>query len=582
MGHPPSEVDERRPEAPVTGPQQAARDDTTRYLCAAAHLDPGFADAAIKEFLIEPTRAIPPSPGVDDAAVLSEAVAARTRRKLRDTVLIVLSVGLAFALPITLLLIWIGVALAWSYRAVSSRARSDRAAKNSSLLLALSIGVIVLILVAPFVLNSIQNSVSGRSRDAIEISLGNGNADTILGIVLFVLIVAVLVADTFTVWNLVIRRFGKHTTQGRPLPSIADRRILQYSPPAYLAQLSRYLHPMRTMAPDPGTSAGEPVPVIVHRGYKPFVGAGAAYRAWSIAVALEKSGEPTTDTPLTTMGLYLGVAEDIDKLRRETSLTPGMRLRELTIDEQIIVPAKELLDHLDDPAARDLLPHLSRPPHAFLSERRSLEIRDDPVEWARYYLCLQVETWDRDLVRTIYLHVAVDESTLYVEWTPCLLYPINARYQEIDTRSRSLVLPLWESLVTLIRLPASLPGRLWHTLKVIRPPHRDRGMLDPEMFGSLFTLRELAADNGVHNYFQFLDADRYLKILASRFVQSVIRLMREAGYSTAAFENQATMVFTNNVHIGGSVTGNVLAGSGNTAGNVGAPAPGATTTTGAG
>ena len=65
-------------------PRDEARDDTTRYLCAAAHLDHEFANEAIREFLVEDTRPVPASAGVDAAAVLGEAVAARTRRKLRD------------------------------------------------------------------------------------------------------------------------------------------------------------------------------------------------------------------------------------------------------------------------------------------------------------------------------------------------------------------------------------------------------------------------------------------------------------------------------------------------------------------
>ena len=47
-----------------------ARDDTTRYLCAAAHLDSNYANRAIREFLNEETRAVPPSPGVDSATVM--------------------------------------------------------------------------------------------------------------------------------------------------------------------------------------------------------------------------------------------------------------------------------------------------------------------------------------------------------------------------------------------------------------------------------------------------------------------------------------------------------------------------------
>ena len=59
-------------------------DTTTRYLCAAAHLDRDFADTAIREYLVEPTRAVPPTPGLDAVAVLREAVAARSRCKIRD------------------------------------------------------------------------------------------------------------------------------------------------------------------------------------------------------------------------------------------------------------------------------------------------------------------------------------------------------------------------------------------------------------------------------------------------------------------------------------------------------------------
>ncbi|HEX2297596.1 MAG TPA: hypothetical protein VHH34_03605, partial [Pseudonocardiaceae bacterium] len=60
----------------------------TRYLCAAVHLDAKFANEAIAEFLVEPVRSFTPSPGVDSAAVLREAVAARARRRIRDAVLL--------------------------------------------------------------------------------------------------------------------------------------------------------------------------------------------------------------------------------------------------------------------------------------------------------------------------------------------------------------------------------------------------------------------------------------------------------------------------------------------------------------
>ena|SRR6266545_2512471 len=80
--------------------EPTTRDDVTRYLCAAAHLDDDYADGAIREFLTERTRQIPPSPGVDAAAVLTEAVAAQARRTLRDWALILLMAIFALVAPI--------------------------------------------------------------------------------------------------------------------------------------------------------------------------------------------------------------------------------------------------------------------------------------------------------------------------------------------------------------------------------------------------------------------------------------------------------------------------------------------------
>ena len=127
----------------------------------------------------------------------------------------------------------------------------------------------------------------------------------------------------------------------------------------------------------------------------------------------------------------------------------------------------------------------------------------------------------------------------------------------------------------------SVPERLVHTVKLIRPLRRDRGVIDPDMFGSLRSLREMAADANVHNYFQLADQDRYLKILESRFVRAVATMMHDAGYATASFEQQAATVFNTSVHIGGSVTGNVVAGTGNVVSPAAAPASAPTPPSGA-
>jgi hypothetical protein len=120
-------------------------------------------------------------------------------------------------------------------------------------------------------------------------------------------------------------------------------------------------------------------------------------------------------------------------------------------------------------------------------------------------------------------------------------------------------------------LPATILPRIGRLVSTIRALPRQSGTLDPRMYGSRSSLREMAADDSVRNYFQLADIDRYLKILNSRFVPAVGRLLQESGYSARGFVEQAVSINNRNVYIGGSVTGNVNLGDRSRLGNVNIP-----------
>ncbi|WP_370092330.1 hypothetical protein [Streptacidiphilus sp. MAP12-20] len=69
---------------PVVG-----RDEATRYLCAAVHLDSKLAEDLVEKVLEEPLRGVARSPGVDLVAVMKHVVAARARHLTRDVALVV-------------------------------------------------------------------------------------------------------------------------------------------------------------------------------------------------------------------------------------------------------------------------------------------------------------------------------------------------------------------------------------------------------------------------------------------------------------------------------------------------------------
>jgi hypothetical protein len=87
------------PAADDEGEGAAARSDSTRYLCAAAHFDGRFAGQAIDRLAGNPHQAVMPSLGVDTGTVLRHCFAARRRQIVRDVLITVIVLGI---LPIVL------------------------------------------------------------------------------------------------------------------------------------------------------------------------------------------------------------------------------------------------------------------------------------------------------------------------------------------------------------------------------------------------------------------------------------------------------------------------------------------------
>src|SRR5664280_1751012 len=90
--------------------------DTTRYLCAAVHLDSKLATRLVEDVLDEQHRALGPSSGVDVATVLRHALSARRRHLLRDGVLVVISLVVvlgALSTGSAWLFFLLGVLLIW-------------------------------------------------------------------------------------------------------------------------------------------------------------------------------------------------------------------------------------------------------------------------------------------------------------------------------------------------------------------------------------------------------------------------------------------------------------------------------------
>lgn len=566
---------------PVPRIPVAQRDATTRYLCAAAHLDPAFGDRAIAEFLVEPVRALPPAPGVDSAAVLRDAVAARTRRRIRDAILLLLLVVLVFVSP-TALIFWLIVAMAASVGA-----------------LATSFGGAMVGSSYPALPRSLAGTAVGRWRNAVIIGLvviagivllpqllglglsSGGFTDDLSGalpelsygaLFIGVLALAVIGIDQFIVHRLVYDSFrpGSFIPDGRRARSDWERTLRTLGHASFQQPLAR-LAAADEHSPDNQDLAD----VVVHRGFSPFIGAGQQIHRKIIPLPLEPARKGNANDnggtsrpqlrPISVAELHQHVAGAMNELRSSSSLGPGGRFAGLIQREQILMAADWLLANLDTQPQPAVLADLHRPPAAHMPAGAARHLADIPQEWARYYQCFRIESWDRDLTTSCYLHAGTDQRTLFLEWTFCVLPPIRSSYRAIDRVQHPFLAPLRSSLTEMVTLPATVFRRFQSVFHRFKPLAQRDGEVVPDRYGAGQSLRELAAAVNVQTYFQDVDAERYVKILDATLFRAVGKYLEDCGYSVVEFMRMADPVVNqiNNVS-GGTFLGSAV-GFGNTA-----------------
>lgn len=537
----------RTPDFPAT-----QRDATTRYLCAAAHLDPEFGDAAIAEFLVEPVRAISPAPGVDAAAVLRDAVAARARRRIRDGVLLLLLVILPFV-SLSASVVWLIVALV-SAGLGGAATRRRRDAIPALVVAGIAVLGIVLLpqLAGPLL-------YYGVLPDAVNVPV----------VMLGLLILVVIGIDEFTVHHLVYTSFrpNRFVPDGQHADSGWERIVRTLGHVPFRIPLARV-----AAADERGPQNKDQADVVVHRGFSPFVGAGKQIHREIVTLPLEPADDDRTYSGntlsqprrISVVELHQHVASAIDKLRSPSSIGPGHRLKDLMKREQVLMAADRLVANLDTQPHPAVLPDLDHAPAAQMPAAAAHHLADNPPEWARYYQCFRIEAWDRDLTTSCYLHAGTDQRMLFLEWTFCVLLPIKEGYRDIDRFQDPVGPPLRRSLMELLVLPATVVRRLRSLFHHFVPLVQREGEVVPAKYGAGESLRELAAARNVQTYFQDVDVERYVKIMDSALFRAVGEYLQDRGYSVVEFMKLADRtVNTLNIN-GGTFLGSAV-GFGNTA-----------------
>ncbi|WP_189054766.1 hypothetical protein [Longimycelium tulufanense] len=541
-------------------------DEATRHLSVAAHIDEEFADRAVSEFVAEPRRAVPPSPGVDAAAVLRQALVASRRRLVRDAVLVVLFV-LLLVVNVVTAMTWLFLGLVWALVALFSRraqGQQTRAQREPGerpfpvtgailfalfglwALLGTDLYLLLLRMFAPLF-------YSPRELRSQVIPMGDITPGPGVFLILLAAL-AVLVLDRLGVRHLLLRhfRYGVYRSDQRAA-SWWDRLLRDWGWRPYSRRIEQV------------AATAERGNLVVHDGWRAFVGSGDLARSWSIAVRL-RTEEDEEPRPLSPTTLYEAVASEMESMRSSDQLAPGFRLRGLSGTPHAVVSAHSLMRYRHEPLARNILPDPESSPTTSLPGDVMREITDRSPEWIRHYRCYRVESWHKELVSSSYLHIGCDERTLYVEWNAFQLNPVHPYYGREDWWEARLPSALGQALVDFLALPASLFRRIRLMIRSAAIALRSVGFggrIVPSTYGARNSIRELVAAYRGETYFQDMDAIRYVKLMERKAFSAIINCLRDHGYSTEEFEGNANAVINNTIINGSKVSGLVIGGKEN-------------------
>ncbi|MFJ6390031.1 hypothetical protein ACIQJT_20775 [Streptomyces sp. NPDC091972] len=564
--------------APVHMPVGSTPGDVTRYLCAAAYTDEGFAERVVEDLLADEAGAVATSPGVDLVTVARHCLTAQDLRRRRDLRLTAAFTVLAVFAPLWLLFVTVFLSASqWAGGRPSRATRGSHQPENRVLvgtaitagitvLVAFAFGVLVAMLPAPgFVSWLLGSYLAGVP--AVLLSLATV-ASAYVTVVRHDLAVDRLLRTTMT----------REAFARQPRPTVPRRK--------WMAE---------RLAAIREAQEGN---VTVYSGYTPFIGYAEAAAQWSIAVPLLPAGDPMGRVAHPAGPQAFTVTELVDHVRARLRATAARgsqdgtaadlaeSLASLVVEDRVFVSGTSIGDDERFIRVKSLAPA------ARLSAEEVERITERPTGTVRHYLAVHVPLWGGDVVPSVFLHFSTTGRTLHLHSSNHVLGPVRADYHVVD-RLRGPLSPAARRGLLLDAVPRTGKAFYAAPARALRQAYFDerhsRRMVDELKaleedpvydFGARVSVRELALSPNYHNYFQVVDATRVTALVERHTLAAIREFLDARGYDITDFRaQQQTILNQGLIQQGGtSIIGNQAIGSGATATQHVSEQPGAAAT----
>jgi len=525
--------------------------NATRYLCAAAHLDPGFAEKVLDELVYQPHRAVAPSYGIDLGPIVRHCLAARRRllrRSLAITAVFLAAVLLIFSGSAQLLLT---IYLALTFlRFVRDFLTRDLTGAASNLGICLVIAVLMQAVFRP--LNRLQGHGSGSSFRLMP-DLG---ALVLIGLVVWL----ILFVDRIAQHRMIVKRLGPRTFA--PERSPREGRIFE----SRVQYLEAAQHGNITVYAQTSTN-------------RPFVGSGKVVDAWSFATPLVPArdteepsliGGPERSSSLPEPGVVdlreivaesegLTTDELYARTRAALAALAGPRLPEaermigLSVQDRVFVSGLMPPDHpfLDRSRQRPLF----RVPAAVVSE---IGRRERGPE--RHYQTVRVSTWDGELEVTAFVHLSLRGHMLFVEFVATTLPTIAGAFHAVDRYERlngaAMARAATASFLDVFRMAPFAPARVveavvdamrrWQFSRDETQSIDDHLAFD---YGARTSVRELSAGTEEEIFFQRLDVRQQINVVERQVLDALVQALAERALDVEDLVRRANSITDHNTVI---------------------------------
>jgi hypothetical protein len=543
-------------------PVGSAPGDVTRYLCAAAYVDEGFADRVVEGVLADEASAVAPSPDVDLVAVARHCLTAQEIRYRRDLRLAgALGVVAVFA-PLWLLFVMFLLSTTGRTGSQPSLATRGQRQPGSKALVGSGITAAVVVITAfyaGFLLSILP------APGFVAWLLGGylaGVPAVLVSIGAVAFAYATVVRHELDTDRLLRTTMTRETFARQPRPSVPRHR--------WMAE---------RLAAIKEAQDGN---VTVYSGYTPFIGYSETSSKWSLAVPLLPADDPVGMSPRSAEPDAFTVAQLVDHVRRRlravaehsgtdrTAEAGEEALGSLVIEDRIFASGTTIGD--DDRFIRDT----TLAPAARLSPEAVEQIMLHPTGTVRHYLAVHVPLWGGDVVPSVFLHFSTAGRTLHLHCDNHVLGPVAASYHVVD-RMRHPLGPEGKRglLVTALSRTGgaffAAPARALHHAR-FETRHSKR-MADELMameqdplfdYGARISVRVMAMSPNYHNYFQVVDAGRITSLVERHTLAAIREFLDTHGYDTTDFRSQQQTILNQGlIQQGGtSIIGNQAIGAG--------------------